>query len=310
MLYVYAPEQGDLYASLLRAALPHWRIAAWPAPVDAAAVTHVAAWAPPPGFFAPFTQLRAVFNLGAGVDALLTREDLPASVELVRLTDAGMAAQMTEYCLYGVLHWQREMDAYRRQQAEGVWAQGQTRLRAGVRVGILGLGELGGRVARDLAGMGYRVSGWSRGPRRIDGVVCRHGDDGLTETLATSDVLFCVLPATAATRQLLDAARLACLPEGAALINAGRGSLIDEAALLARLDDGRLRFAMLDVFSVEPLPADHPFWHHPRVIMTPHVAADTVAGEAVRQIAAHLGGSGGGGDAGAPAGRIDRQRGY
>ncbi|SDI30619.1 2-hydroxyacid dehydrogenase [Propionivibrio dicarboxylicus] len=307
MLYVYAPDQGDLYASLLRAALPEWSVAAWPAPVDPAAVTHVAAWAPPPGFFAPFGQLRTVFNLGAGVDALLTRDDLPASVDIVRLTDAGMAAQMTEYCLYGVLHWQREMDAYRRQQAEGVWLQRQTRLRADVRVGILGLGELGGRVARDLVGMGYRVGGWSRRRRELDGVVCRHGDDGLNETLASSDVVFCVLPATAATRHLLDAARLACLPEGAALINAGRGSLIDEAALLARLDDGGLRFAMLDVFSEEPLPAGHPFWRHPRVIMTPHVAADTVAEEAVRQIAARLGGGDGGA---APAGRIDRQRGY
>ncbi|WP_319240248.1 glyoxylate/hydroxypyruvate reductase A [uncultured Propionivibrio sp.] len=305
MLYVYAPEQGDLYVSLLRPALPGWRIGAWPEPVDPETVTHVAAWAPPPGLFAPFGQLRTVFNLGAGVDALLRRDDLPASVEIVRLTDAGMAAQMTEYCLYGVLHWQREMDAYRRQQAEGVWVQRQTRLRADVRVGILGLGELGGRVARDLSGMGYRVSGWSRGPRALDGIVCRHGDDGLAETLAASDVVFCVLPATAATRHLLDAARLDCLPEGAALINAGRGSLIDEAALLARLDDGRLRFAMLDVFSEEPLPADHPFWCHPRVIMTPHVAADTVPAEAVRQIAARLGG----GEA-IPSGRIDRQRGY
>lgn len=307
MLYLYAPDQRETYLALLREALPDWPIAAWPEVVDAASVTHVAAWAPPPQFFAPFVQLQTVFNLGAGIDGLLARDDLPASVDIVRLADAGMAAQMTEYALYGVLHWQREMDRYRAQQLEARWSPGETRLRRSVRVGVLGLGELGGRVARDLSGMGYPVRGWSRTARAIDGVSCFHGEAGLDRVLSETDVLFCVLPATPATRLLLGATQLARLPEGAAVINAGRGSLIDESALLAALDAGRLRFALLDVFSVEPLPAGHRFWRHPRVIMTPHVAADTLAPEAVAQIAARLR------EAGATtpvSGRLDRQRGY
>lgn len=306
MFYLYAPDQRETCLGLLRAALPAWRVAAWPDPVDPAEVTHIAAWSPPPQFFAPFSRLTTVFNLGAGVDALLAREDLPASVDIIRLTDAGMAAQMTEFCLYGVLHWQRQMDRYRRQQAASNWAPRETCLRRQVRVSVLGLGQLGGRVARDLSALGYPVSGWSRGARQIEGVRCCHGLDALPGLLAETDVLFCLLPATAATRGLLDAGRLAALPEGAALINAGRGSLVDEAALLALLDAGRLRFALLDVFAVEPLPAEHPFWRHPRVMMTPHVAADTLAGEAVAQIAASLCSA-----EGAPLpGRLDRQRGY
>ena len=307
MLYLYAPDQREIYLGLLRDALPGRRIAAWPDAVDPESVTQIAAWAPPPKFFAPFTRLHTVFNLGAGIDGLLARDDLPASVTIVRLTDAGMAAQMTEYCLYGVLHWQREMDRYRSQQGEGRWQQGDARLRRNVRVGVLGLGELGGRVARDLAGMGYSVGGWSRNARVIDGVTCFEGEAGLSRLLCETDVLFSVLPATPATRHLLDAARLACLPEGAAVINAGRGSLVDEAALLAALDAGRLRFALLDVFAVEPLPEEHPFWCHPRVIITPHVAADTLAEEAVAQIAARLKAAA----TNAPAsGRVDRARGY
>lgn len=306
MLYLYAPDQRDTFLALFRAALPAWRVAAWPDEVDPAGVTHIAAWSPPPRFFAPFRHLQTVFNLGAGVDALLARDDLSASVAIVRLTDAGMAAQMTEFCLYGVLHWQREMDHYRRQQAESAWAPRETRLRRQVRVSVLGLGELGGRVARDLSALGYAVSGWSRRARQIEGVRCCHGLEALPGLLAETDVLFCLLPATAATRGLLDAGRLAALPEGAALINAGRGSLIDESALLASLDAGRLRFALLDVFASEPLPAEHPLWRHPRVMVTPHVAADTIAGEAVAQIAACLSS---GNDAASP-GRLDRQRGY
>lgn len=176
-----------------------------------------------------------------------------------------------------------------------------------MRVGLLGLGELGGRVAQDLVRLGYRVSGWSRRPRQVENVRCLHGEAGLRELLPQTDVLFCVLPSTPETRHLLDAETLALLPDDAALINAGRGSLIDETALLARLDAGRLRFVLLDVFAEEPLPESHPFWTHPRVIITPHVAADTVPEDAARQIAANLRAQA----AGRPmTGVVDRRRGY
>ncbi len=307
MLYLYTPDQPELYLRLLQDALPGETVACWPQDVDAAAVTHAAVWAPPAGFFSRFSNLRTVFVMGAGVDKLLQRNEVPQDVALVRLTDAGMAQQMTEYCLIGLLHYQRQMDRYARQQRDRLWKPLDTRLARDVRVGLLGLGELGGRVAQDLVRLGYRVSGWSLHARQVENVRCLHGEAGLRELLPQTDVLFCVLPSTPETRHLLNTETLALLPDDAALINAGRGSLIDESALLERLDAGRLRFALLDVFAEEPLPEEHPFWLHPRVIVTPHVAADTVPEEAVAQIAANMRALA----RGEPVtGRVDRQRGY
>jgi len=307
MLYLYTPDQPELYFRLLQEALPEADIACWPQEVDASAVTHATVWNPPDGFFNRFPNLHTIFAMGAGVDKLLRRSDVPEHVQVIRLTDAGMAQQMAEYCLYGVLHYQRQMDRYARQQRAGHWLQRDTRLARDVRVSVLGLGELGSRVAQDLAGRGYQVCGWSRQPRQINGIRCLHGETGLREMLPETDVLFCVLPATPETRHLLNAERLALLPEDAAIINAGRGSLIDEQALLARLDQERLRFALLDVFAEEPLSEDHPFWQHPRVLITPHVAADTIPEDAVTQIAANLRALASGQPV---AGLVDRERGY
>ncbi len=307
MLYLYTLDQPERYLHLLQEALPDEAVAGWPQEVDAAAVTHAAVWAPPENFLGRFPNLHTLFVMGAGVDKLLQRADVPKNVTLVRLTDAGMAQQMTEYCLYGVLHYQRQMDRYARQQRERLWSPLDTRQARDVRISVLGLGELGGKVARNLVQLGYRVSGWSRRPHQFDGIRCLHGEAGLRELLPQTDVLFCVLPSTPETRHLLDAQRLALLPNDAALINAGRGSLIDEAALLARLDAGLLRFVLLDVFAEEPLPPTHPFWNHPRVIITPHVAADTVPEEAASQIAANLVAQ----KTGQPmCGVVDRNRGY
>ncbi len=307
MLYLYSPDQPDVYLRLLRQALPDWTVACWPDPVDAGAVTHVAVWGAPTDFFKPFRNLRVVFSLGAGVDRLLGRSDIPEPVRIVRLTDAGMAQQMTEYCLYGVLHYQREMDVYRQQQQIGQWLPRDARMAKNLQVSVLGLGQLGGRVAQTLSRMGYLVRGWARQPRRIEGVTCVHGEAALDALLAETDVLFCILPATPETQHLLDARRLERLPKNAAIINAGRGSLIDEEALLQHLDQGGLRFAMLDVFAEEPLRENHPLWQHPRVIVTPHVAADTIPEEAMAQIVANLRNQ----MEGKPmSGEVDRRRGY
>jgi glyoxylate/hydroxypyruvate reductase A len=306
-LYLYTPDEPERYLRLLREALPGWDVACWPQEVDAGAVTHIAAWKPPESFFRRFPNLHTIFIMGAGVDKFLQRTDISSRARIVRLTDAGMAQQMSEYCLYGMLHYQRQMDRYAQRQRAGRWQPLPTRLAREVRVGVLGLGELGSRVASRLARLGYRVSGWSRQAHEIEGVRCLQGEAGLRMLLPETDVLFCVLPATPQTMHLLDAERLSLLPDGAALINAGRGSLIDETALLARLDAGRLRFALLDVFAEEPLPATHPFWRHPRVIVTPHAAADTVLEDAVAQIAANLRAQA----AGEPmTGLVDRRRGY
>lgn len=307
MIYLYSPDQQDLYCELLKKALPDCPIACWPEEVDVQRVTHVAAWAPPAGFYKRFPNLQAVFVMGAGVDQILQSNEIPEHVTLFRLTDAGMAQQMTEYCLYGLLHYQRQMDLYQEQQRAGLWLQQPTRLARDVRVSILGLGQLGMQVAQTLVKMGYRVKGWSRHAKQAGHIECWHGESGLHTLLAETDVLFCVLPATPETRHLLNAERLAMLPKDAAIINAGRGSLIDQNALLATLDLGHLRFAMLDVFEHEPLPEDHPFWRHPRMLITPHVAADTVPEEVISQIASNFRALASGGSV---TGQVDRVRGY
>ena len=270
-------------------------------------VEYVVTWGPPAGLFASHGNLKAVFALGAGVDKLLARDDLSPEMPIYRLLDGGMAPQMVEYIRFGVLSYQRHMDVYRRQQAAGVWKMLAPRLPGEVRVGVLGMGEIGGAVARALAADGYAVSGWSRTPRLLAGVDCLYGDEGLSELLATSDVLACVLPSTPETQGLLNAERLATLPAGAMLINAGRGDLLDENALLALLDSGHLRCAQLDVFATEPLPANSRLWQHPAVTVTPHIAAITLRQQAVEQIVANLARLAAG-EAG--LGKVVRERGY
>lgn len=288
LLYVHAGDEGAHYRDLFARELPAVRCIAFPEPVPVGDVTFVACWNPPPGFFAPLAALRAVFALGAGVDRLLARDDLPAGVPIMRLLDAGMADQMVEYALLGVLTRQRHLVDYRLQQQRAEWRRHPPLARADVRVGVLGLGEMGGAVARALAGLGYAVAGWSRTPKAIDGVAAHHGDAGIDALLARSDVLFNTLPSTPGTRGLLDRARLARLPRGALLVNASRGDQLDAAALRDLLDDGHLSGALLDVFTVEPLPADDPLWRHPRITITPHAAATTLPQPSVRQVAANI----------------------
>lgn len=309
MIYIYAPAASDADAvrTLLKAAMPEADVAVWPEAVDPCRVRYAVVWSPPADFFAPFTHLEAVFTLGAGVDKLLTRSDLPSHTPIVRLLDAGMAPQMVEYVLYGVLRYQRQFDLYQQHQHQRQWQPQAPRLAADVRVGVLGLGQMGGAVAAALAGLGYRVSGWSRSTRQIQGVRCLDGDAGLLELVRSSDVLVNILPSTPQTRLLLNHQLLGQLPQGAALINAGRGDQLDISALLDLLESGHLRYAQLDVFSTEPLPADSPLWARSDVVITPHVAAATLMAPAVSQIVHNL-------DALKqgliPEGLVDRQRGY
>ncbi|MFC3530613.1 2-hydroxyacid dehydrogenase [Vogesella facilis] len=288
LIHTPSPKEVAAYLPLFRAALPQQTFIALDEMRDPAAVQYVITWGPPPALFAGLPRLEAVFALGAGVDKLLARDDLPPQLPIYRLLDGGMAQQMVEYVRVGVLGYQRHMDIYRRQQAAGVWKMLAPRLPSEVRVGVLGLGEIGRAVAQALAADGYAVSGWSRTPRQVPAVDCLFGDEGLDELLARSDVLACVLPSTPETQGLLNASRLAALPAGAMLINAGRGDLLDELALLYQLDNGHLRCAQLDVFASEPLPADSRLWQHPAVTITPHIAAITLRQQAVTQIAANL----------------------
>jgi glyoxylate/hydroxypyruvate reductase A len=288
LLYVHAGDEGALYRDLFARELPELHCIAFPDAAPAGDVAFVACWNPPPGFFAPLAALRAVFALGAGVDRLLARDDLPSSVPIVRLRDAGMAEQMAEYALLGVLMRQRHLVDYRLQQQRAEWRRHPPIARGALRVGVLGLGEMGGAVARTLAALGYAVAGWSRTPKAFDGVDCRHGETGIDALLTRSDVLVNTLPSTAGTRGLLDHGRLSRLPRGAFVVNASRGDQLDAAALRDLLDAGHLSGALLDVFASEPLPADDPLWRHPRVTITPHAAATTLPGPSVRQVADNI----------------------
>lgn len=250
---------------------------------------YLAVWKPPAELLESQTRLKGIVNLGAGVDALLNNPGLPRDVPIVKLRDAGMAPLMTDYVRFGVVYFQRDFDRYFAQQTHAVWHASPLIDKVDWPIGVLGLGAIGAHVAQALAGDGFPVHGWSRSPKTLDGVACHHGDEGLDELLGTVRTLITLLPDTASTRGIVNARTLALMPDGASLINPGRGTLIDEAALLAALGpgdtEGRLRGALLDAFSEEPLPRDNPLWGHPRVRITPHMAAPTPVRDAADQVA-------------------------
>lgn len=303
VLICTAKEQ-DEWRDALAACLPEARVHAGP---DAPACDYAVVWKPPAALFAKQPRLKALFSLGAGVNGLLAMPSLPREVPLVRMEDVGMAAQMVEYALYVALRRFRRFAEYADAQAEGRWAPRSIRDRHDFPIGVLGLGVLGGAVARALADFGFAVSGWSRTAKAIDGVRCEHGSDGFDAVLGRSELLLVFLPLTGDTEGLLDQERLARLPEGAALANLSRGELVDDEALLEALDSGWISEAYLDVFSREPLPPGHRYWTHPRVRMTPHVAALTPCSVACEQVAGKIRQL----EAGEPiSGVVDRVRGY
>ena len=275
------------WVEALSAQLPEARVVAWPGP-DADGAQFAVAWKPPAGFFDAHPGLRALFCAGAGVDHLLRHPGLPPGLPLVRLEDAGMARQMIDYCAHELFRIFQRVAEYEAQQRGAQWREIEPLDRTAHTVGVLGLGELGGRVAAGLAAAGYRVPGHARSPRRIDGVECLHGDAGLRPFLSRTNVLILMAPFTGSTRHLVDARRLAWMPRPAWLINVARGELVDESALLAALDSGHLAGAALDVFATEPLPAEHPFWRHPRIRVTPHVAAATLVRPSALQVAGKI----------------------
>lgn len=305
-LYFAAPALWPAYREPLTRALAEAGIAAElsdTAP-DPEAVDYIV-YAPggPVTDFSPFRNARAVLSLWAGVERIVGNPTL--TMPLCRMVDPSLTQGMVEYVVGHALRFHLGMDRYRQ---DGVWRNALVPPIAAERpVTVLGLGELGAACATALAGLGFPVTGWSRSPKAVEGITCLSGEDALPEALARAQILVTLLPATPATDRLMNADRLARLPEGACLINPGRGSLIDDAALIAALDGGRLAHAVLDVFRIEPLPPEHPFWAHPRITVTPHVAADTRAETASRVIAENVRR----GEAGEPfLHRVDRARGY
>lgn len=306
MRIVYFSADGDADAWLpeLRAALPGAEVSRWHA--GAPQADYAIVWKPPQQLLDEQPHLRAIFNTGAGVDAL-RKLRLSSDVPIVRLDDAGMAVQMAEYVCQTLVRHFRELDRYEADARAGRWSYRSPRRRTEFPVGIMGLGVLGARVARAVAQFDFPVLGWSRQPKTLDGVRCFAGMAQLPQFLAASRALVCLLPLTPETEDIMNLQHLSLLQPGGYVINVARGAHLVDADLISLLDSGHLAGATLDVFRTEPLPADHPFWTHPRVILTPHTSARTLRSESVAQIARKIAAL----QRGEPvAGVVDWQRGY
>jgi glyoxylate/hydroxypyruvate reductase A len=260
-----------------RAAAPQHDIRLWPERVgDPADISYACVWRPPHGMLSSFRKLKAVFTLGAGVDDVLTDPQLP-QVPIVRIVDPDLTMRMTEYVVLHVLKYHRQQRLYETQQRERLWRDHDQPAASDVAVGVLGLGVLGNNAAVMLQRLGFRVAGWSRTPKTIPGVETHHGHVGLESFLRRTEILVCLLPATASTKGLLNLTLLRKLKYdgalgGGYLINAGRGALQVDADIIAALDEGTLKGATLDVFPSEPLAVASPLWLHPKVTITPHNA--------------------------------------
>jgi len=275
-------------------------------PLDA---RYAVVWLPPAELFAAEPNLRVLFNAGAGVERLLALPGVPPQLPILRLVDAGMAPKMAEYVCFFIARITRNLHRFGGPQPERNWNFDRPRGTPPT-VGVLGLGAIGAQIAQAAALFGYRVRGWSRTPKSIEGVENFAGSARLAEFLAGTHILVDVLPLTGETRDLLDRRRLSLLPAGAQLINVGRAGTIVDDDLLALLDEGHLGGAVLDVFRTEPLPEGHPFWRHPKVIVTPHLSGPTPREPAAKQIAEAIAALEAGAAPQSLPGYVDRSRGY
>ncbi|MEA2780164.1 MAG: glyoxylate/hydroxypyruvate reductase [Rhodospirillaceae bacterium] len=288
ILYCSTWSPAEPLLAAFKAADPTLDLRVWPDSGPVEEIEYVLAWLHPTGELKRFPRLKAIFSLGAGVDKLLRDPDLPHGVPIIRLTDRALTAGMTEYVLLHVLRYHRRVPELEQLQRRAEWVELESPPAWVRRVGILGLGVLGSDAAQKLVALGFDVAGWSNRPKQIAGVTSFTGEDGLAQLLARSEILVCLLPLTQATSGILNARNLAGLPRGAAVINAARGGHVVEPDLLAALDSGQIGHATLDVFSEEPLPSSHPFWRHPKVTLTPHVASLTWAPTATEHIIANI----------------------
>lgn len=297
-------ELASLWVDYLQQALPGATVSVWKRGLPAADFAIV--WQPSAELFEQQPELKAVFNAGAGVDAF-RHIKLSGNIPVYRLEDAGMADQMSDYVCQAVLHHFREMDSYACQAATQVWKSLAPRSKDDFPVGILGFGIMGKAVAHSLCNLGFRVNAWARSSQTQQGVTCYAGDRQLRDFLVASRIVVCLLPLTPGTRGILCTENFSHMPHGSYIINVGRGGHLQEDDLLIALDTGKIAGATLDVFQQEPLPADHPFWQHPKVVVTPHIAAATLIEHSVGQIADKITAL----QAGLPvSGQLDPVRGY
>ncbi|MBP0113544.1 MULTISPECIES: 2-hydroxyacid dehydrogenase [Bradyrhizobium] len=306
VLYKANMVRGAEWARLFAERAPEIPFRLWPDIGNPADVRHLVAWVPPDDIATTFPNLELVFSVGAGVDQFDTSK-VPAHIPLVRMLEPGIAETMVEYVTMAVLALHRDLLHFINQQKQQVWREIRITPAKRRHVGVMGLGQLGQAVLARLKAFGFPLSGWNRSPRQIEGVTCYAGADALPDFLAQVDILVCLLPLTDQTRGILNADLFACLPRGAGLVNVGRGPHLVESDFLAALDSGALSGAVLDVTDPEPLAAGHPFWSHPRILLTPHNASmttpDTAVDFVLDVIARHRRGE-------ELPGRVDRTRGY
>lgn len=306
ILYRSDAARAAGWASYFAEHAPDLEFRVWPDAGHLREVEYLIAWQVPADFIAQMPNLKVLFSSGAGIDHV-DLSAVPVHVPLVRMVEPGIINGMVEYVSLAVLALHRDLFDYVAQQAARSWNPLEVPPASARTIGVMGLGSLGCAVLERLATYGFRLRGWNRSPRSIDGVDTFAGADQLHPFLAGCDVLICLLPLTPGTQGILDRELFAALPKGAALVNVGRGPHLVDADLLAALDAGQLSRAILDVTEPEPLPPEHPFWTHPRVFVTPHVASMTQPGTAapilLENIRRHRRGE-------ALVGVVDRGRGY
>ncbi|HKQ23615.1 MAG TPA: glyoxylate/hydroxypyruvate reductase A [Burkholderiales bacterium] len=307
ILYYSNADPAEPWREAFARELPRIPFRVWPDPGPLESVRYALVWKPPQGFLAQFPNLKAILALGAGVDPIPSDPTLPKGVPLLRLVDVGFPAQMADYATYAVLRFQRRMREIEALQRQARWNQIDPFFTRDFPVGVMGLGVIGSVVALRVAAAGYAVAGWARSPKQLPGVEVFSGSGTFKKFLSRSRVVVNALPLTPKTESILDAAAFASMPRGGYVVNIGRGAHLVDQDLIAALDSGQLDGAMLDVFREEPLPSSHPFWGHPKIVVTPHVAAPTIASEVQAQVIENIrrlerGES--------PVGLVDRDRGY
>lgn len=291
LLFSSKGDDAVLWRQALLAELPDLDFRVWTPEGenigDPADIEFVLAWRPKSSGLKDFTNLKAIFSLGAGVDHL-AGQDLPDGVPVVRLVDPGLTRGMREYIIYWTIFFHRRFGEYADSTKAGVWdplPQADTRK---CRVGIMGPGVLGADAAAHLRALEFDVAGWSRSQKTLNGITCYHGKDGFKDFLARTEILVCLLPLTTETAGIINAETLAQLPKGAFIINAARGAHVVDDDLLEALDSGHITAATLDVFHTEPLPPEHPYWTHPKIHITPHAASRTVPETAAQAVADNI----------------------
>ncbi|MFY3775099.1 2-hydroxyacid dehydrogenase [Marinobacter salsuginis] len=307
ILFVAGDPKPERWTVPIKELLPEAEVYVWDPEGPAVDADYAIVWQPPEALFGREKHLKAVFNLGAGIDGLLKVANLPEALTVVRLEDAGMSVQMAEYVLHQLLEASRGMETYREQQRQSLWKIHRPIKRSEWPVGVMGLGHIGKRVARTLANLDYQVSGWARGEHSLEGVSTYSGPSQLSDFLQATRVLVNTLPLTDETRDIINYELLSQLQPGAVLINVGRGEHLVEDDLLRALDEGTVLRASLDVFRKEPLPEGHPFWQRKEITITPHISARTLRDATIEQITGKIRDHAAGR---AISGIVDTDRGY